>query len=52
MVADSRHAWGLNPESPRHWNTGDSGAQDYAKLIPMIECRNLVQLGEFVHDLA
>ena len=52
MVADSRHAWWLNPESPRHWNTGDSGAQDYAKLIPMIECRNLVQLGEFVHDLA
>jgi uncharacterized protein with von Willebrand factor type A (vWA) domain len=52
MVADSRHAWWLNPESPRHWNTGDSGAQDYAKLVAMVECRNLVQLGEFVHDLA
>ncbi|RNL77775.1 vWA domain-containing protein [Nocardioides marmorisolisilvae] len=52
MVQDSRHAWWLNPESPRHWNTGDSGAQDYARLIPMIECRNLVQLGDFVHDLA
>ncbi len=52
MVKDSRHAWWLNPESPRHWNTGDSGARDYEKVIPMIECRNLVQLGDFVHDLA
>ena len=52
MVQDSRHAWWLNPEAPRHWNTGDSGAQDYARIIPMIECRNLVQLGDFVHDLA
>jgi uncharacterized protein with von Willebrand factor type A (vWA) domain len=52
MAADSRHAWWLNPESPRHWNTGDSGARDYARLIPMVECRNLVQLGDFIHDLA
>jgi len=52
MVKDSRHAWWLNPESPRHWNTGDSGARDYEKILPMIECRNLVQLGDFVHDLA
>ena len=22
------------------------------RLIPMVECRNLTQLGEFVHDLA
>ncbi|MGO4257608.1 VWA domain-containing protein [Marmoricola sp. RAF53] len=52
LVADSRHAWWLNPESPRHWATGDSAALDYGKIAPMIECRNLVQLGEFVHDLA
>lgn len=52
MVTDSRHAWWLNPESPRHWNTGDSAASEYARLIPMIECRNLTQLGEFVEDLA
>lgn len=52
MVADSRHAWWLNPESPRHWNTGDSAARDYEKLLPMVECRNLVQLGDFIHDLA
>jgi uncharacterized protein with von Willebrand factor type A (vWA) domain len=52
MVGDARHAWWLNPESPRHWNTGDSAASEYARLIPMIECRNLTQLGEFVQDLA
>ncbi len=52
MVKDSRHAWWLNPESPRHWNTGDSAARDYERVVPMVECRNLVQLGDFVHDLA
>jgi uncharacterized protein with von Willebrand factor type A (vWA) domain len=52
MVQDARHTWWLNPESPRHWNTGDSAARDYAKLLAMVECRNLVQLGDFIHDLA
>ena len=52
LVSRSRHAWWLNPESPRHWGTGDSGAHEYAALLPMVECRNLVQLGQFVHDLA
>jgi uncharacterized protein with von Willebrand factor type A (vWA) domain len=49
MERESRHAWWLNPESPRHWNTG---ARDYAKIVNMVECRNLVQLGDFIHDLA
>jgi uncharacterized protein with von Willebrand factor type A (vWA) domain len=52
MVTGARHAWWLNPEAPRHWNTGDSVAREYAQVIAMIECRNLQQLGEFVHDLA
>lgn len=52
MEHESRHAWWLNPESPRHWNTGDSAARDYAKIVNMVECRNLVQLGDFIHDLA
>jgi uncharacterized protein with von Willebrand factor type A (vWA) domain len=52
MEHESRHAWWLNPESPRHWNTGDSAARDYAKIVTMVECRNLVQLGDFIHDLA
>jgi uncharacterized protein with von Willebrand factor type A (vWA) domain len=52
MVDRSRHAWWLNPEHRRHWNTGDSAAAAYAEVVSMVECRNLTQLGEFVHDLA
>jgi uncharacterized protein with von Willebrand factor type A (vWA) domain len=52
LVKSARHAWWLNPESPRHWGAGDSAAHEYAALLPMVECRNLVQLGQFVHDLA
>jgi len=51
-LADSaRHAWWLNPEHRRHWDTGDSAAGRYAEIVPMVECRNLVQLGEFVARL-
>jgi uncharacterized protein with von Willebrand factor type A (vWA) domain len=52
MVKQVRHAWWLNPEASRHWDTGDSAAKEYAALMPMVECRNLVQLGQFVQDLA
>ena len=52
MLYDARHAWWLNPEHTRHWGTGDSAAHEYARLLRMVECRNLQQLGEFVHDLA
>lgn len=51
LAADTRHAWWLNPEHRRHWDTGDSAASDYAAIVPMTECRNLTQLGEFVHEL-
>ena len=51
-LADSaRHAWWLNPEHTRHWDTGDSAAGAYGEVVPMVECRNLTQLGEFVHDI-
>ncbi len=52
LVYAARHSWWLNPEHTRNWNTGDSAAREYGRLIPMVECRNLTQLGEFVHDLA
>jgi uncharacterized protein with von Willebrand factor type A (vWA) domain len=52
LVYAARHSWWLNPEHTRNWNTGDSAAREYGRLIPMAECRNLTQLGEFVHDLA
>ncbi len=51
LVAHTRHAWWLNPEHPRQWDTGDSAASAYGEIVPMVECRNLTQLGEFVHDL-
>ena len=51
MAGAARHAWWLNPEHRRHWDTGDSVAGKYAEIVPMVECRNLTQLGEFVHDL-
>ena len=52
LVHAARHSWWLNPEHSRNWNTGDSAAREYGRLMAMIECRNLTQLGEFVHDLA
>ncbi|HWJ08140.1 MAG TPA: VWA domain-containing protein [Nocardioides sp.] len=49
--AVKRSFW-LNPEHERNWGTGDSAAPTYRELVTMIECRNLTQLQEFVHDLA
>lgn len=51
LAASCRQSWWLNPEHPRHWGTGDSAAPAYGRIVPMVECRNLTQLGEFVHDL-
>ena len=51
LAGSARHAWWLNPEHRRHWGTGDSAAGPYGEVVPMVECRNLTQLGEFVHDL-
>ena len=52
LVHAARHSWWLNPEHTRNWNTGDSAAREYGRHFAMVECRNLIQLGEFVHDLA
>ncbi len=51
LAGSARHAWWLNPEHRRHWDTGDSVATRYGAVVPMVECRNLTQLGEFVHDI-
>lgn len=51
MTNGIRGAWWLNPEHPRHWDTGDSAASKYAAVVPMVECRNLTQLGEFVQKV-
>lgn len=51
LTAGIRHSWWLNPEHRRHWDTGDSAASRYGEVVPMVECRNLTQLGEFVHQV-
>ena len=51
MVDRCRHAWWLNPEHPRQWGAGDSVALTYAGLVPMVECRNITQLGDFVQSI-
>jgi uncharacterized protein len=51
LAGSARHAWWLNPEHTRHWATGDSAAREYGAVVPMVECRNLTQLSEFVHAI-
>ncbi|TNM41865.1 VWA domain-containing protein [Nocardioides albidus] len=52
LAGSVRRSFWLNPEHERNWGTGDSAAPTYAEIVRMIECRNLTQLSEFVHDLA
>ncbi|MEP9384448.1 vWA domain-containing protein [Nocardioides cheoyonin] len=52
MAGRARHAWWLNPEAKRQWDTGDSEASRYGTIVPMVECRNLGQLSEFVREIA
>ncbi|HVX68682.1 MAG TPA: VWA domain-containing protein [Mycobacteriales bacterium] len=51
MVRQARHAFWLNPEPRQYWASGDSAAATYAEVMPMIECRNVAQLQEFVEGL-
>jgi uncharacterized protein with von Willebrand factor type A (vWA) domain len=51
LAGRARHAHWLNPEHPRHWDTGDSAAGPYGSIVPMVECRNLAQLSAFVRSL-
>lgn len=51
LTSGIRNAWWLNPEHPRQWDTGDSAASRYAAVVPMVECRNLTQLEEFVQKV-
>ena len=51
LVRRSRSAYWLNPEPARLWGSGDSAADKYGQVIPMIEVRNAAQLAEFVTTL-
>jgi uncharacterized protein with von Willebrand factor type A (vWA) domain len=52
VVEKARRAHWLNPEPARDWDSGDSVASSYDKVVPMAECRNLDQLAQFIEDLA
>ncbi|GAA3528926.1 vWA domain-containing protein [Nocardioides daeguensis] len=52
LTGSVKRTFWLNPEHEHNWGTGDSAAPAYGEIVRMIECRNLTQLGEFVHDLA
>lgn len=52
LARRARHVWWLNPEPAVYWDTGDSVASRYARLVDgMVEVRNLRQLAEFVERL-
>ncbi len=51
LAGSVKRSFWLNPEPELSWGAGDSAAQTYRHIVPMIECRNLTQLTEFVHDL-
>jgi hypothetical protein len=51
MSGRARRAHWLNPERRSAWDTGDSVAEDVARIVPMVECRNLAQLSAFVREL-
>jgi uncharacterized protein len=51
IAGRARRAYWLNPERRSAWDTGDSVADDFGRIMPMVECRNLAQLAGFVRDL-
>ena len=49
----AKRTFWLNPEPVGQWDSGDSIAQDYARVCDqMVECRNLTQLADFIETVA
>jgi uncharacterized protein with von Willebrand factor type A (vWA) domain len=51
VVRQARYAFWLNPEPRQYWSSGDSAAAAYGEVMPMVECRNVAQLQEFVEGM-
>jgi uncharacterized protein with von Willebrand factor type A (vWA) domain len=51
LARRARSAHWLNPEPRRLWGTGDSAADRYREVVPMVEVRNAAQLADFVTTL-
>ncbi|WP_183093702.1 vWA domain-containing protein [Nocardioides stalactiti] len=52
LAGSVKRSYWLNPEPVSSWGAGDSAAKTYREIVSMIECRNLTQLEEFIHELA
>ncbi len=49
----AKRTFWLNPEPATQWGSGDSVAEDYARVCDqMVECRNLAQLAAFIERVA
>jgi uncharacterized protein with von Willebrand factor type A (vWA) domain len=51
LAGRARTAHWLNPEPRRLWGTGDSAADRYGEIVPMVEVRTAAQLADFVTTL-
>ncbi|MFI1505309.1 VWA domain-containing protein [Streptomyces sp. NPDC020597] len=51
IAGQARHLHWLNPEPRSLWGTGDSAAPEYAEVVAMHECRNVLQLGALIGRL-
>ncbi|GAB3348334.1 vWA domain-containing protein [Modestobacter lapidis] len=51
LVRRARSAHWLNPEPRRLWGSGDSAADRYREVVPMVEVRTAAQLADFVTTL-
>ena len=51
LAGRARTAHWLNPEPRRLWGSGDSAADRYRQVLPMVEVRTAAQLAEFVTTL-
>jgi uncharacterized protein with von Willebrand factor type A (vWA) domain len=51
IAGQARRLHWLNPEPRSLWGTGDSAAPEYAEVVAMHECRNVLQLGALVGRL-
>jgi len=52
LTQQARHTYWLNPEPTAYWGSGDSAVRSYQPYVDeMVECRNAVQLSDFVSRL-
>ncbi len=51
LAGSARHAGGSTPSTRGTGTPATRPRRRTREIVPMVECRNLTQLGEFVHDI-